>query len=44
MQTITPEKARSLCLLTAQRIAYCASLYAMRRKVHGLSTYFCNVG
>ena len=37
-------KSAKLCLHTAQRIACCASLYAMRRKAHGLSTYFCNVG
>ena len=44
MQRITPEKARSRCLHATQRIAYCASLFAMRRKAHALSTYFCNVG
>lgn len=44
MQTITPEKARSPCLHATQRIAYCAVIYAIRRKAHELSTYFCNVG
>ena len=44
MQTITPEKARFERIHAAQRIAYCAGIYAMRRKAHELSTYFCNVG